>query len=120
MYEPDADVARWGLNLLDVDQLFSSSYYADSSHHDVDINHEQYCNDSLQDAKFSRLKNEERYSHTFQEELSQLALDNGTELISAEGDTWQVSTGFHDWSSTPISDCYDGKFSSTGRMMIIF
>ncbi|KAK1389528.1 Ovarian tumor, otubain [Heracleum sosnowskyi] len=34
MSEPDPDVARWGLHLLDVDQLFSSNYYGDTSHHD--------------------------------------------------------------------------------------
>lgn len=115
MCEPDSDVARWGLNLLDVDQLFSSSYYTDSSQHDVDINCEQYHNDSQQEAEFSSLETEDKYAHTLQEELSQLELDKGTEPSSAGGDTWQVSTGFQDWSSKPISNYDDGKSSPRDR-----
>ncbi|KAL1819548.1 hypothetical protein ACET3Z_014417 [Daucus carota] len=123
MCEPDSDVARWGLDLLDIDQLFSSSYYTDTSQHDVEINHENYSIDSQQDAESSSLHIEETYPHTLQEQLSQLALDKGTESYSAEGDPWPVSTGIQDWSSTyyddfirPSSSCsspedqsYDGE-----------
>lgn len=109
MCEPDSDVARWGLDLLDIDQLFSSSYYTDTSQHDVEINHENYSINSQQDAESSSLHIEETYPHTLQEQLSQLALDKGTESYRAEGDPWPVSTGIQDWSST----YYDGMSSSS-------
>ncbi|CAI9268064.1 unnamed protein product [Lactuca saligna] len=44
MCEPDSDVMKWGLHFLDVDQIFSSTYYGDSNQHDVNICHEQYNN----------------------------------------------------------------------------
>lgn len=111
MCEPDPDVARWGLNFLDVDQLFSSSYYGDTNQHDVDISHEPYVRDSHQDTVFSSVGNDVIVAHTLQEELSQMSLAEETELSNAVEDTWQASAGTQDWSGTPAGNYYDGESS---------
>lgn len=102
MSEPDPDVARWGLHLLDVDQLFSSNYYGDTSHHDVYISHEQYSRDYRNDMDTISIENDEIIAYTLQEELSQMSLAEGTEYSNA-GDTWQTGSATQDQSVTPWS-----------------
>lgn len=109
MSEPDPDVARWGLYLLDVDHLFSSNYYGDTSHHDVYISHEQYSRDNRNDMDTISIENDEIIAHTLQEELSQMSLAEGTEF-SNSGDTWQAFSATQDWSVTPWS-YYDSESS---------
>ncbi|XP_047316523.1 OVARIAN TUMOR DOMAIN-containing deubiquitinating enzyme 12-like [Impatiens glandulifera] len=71
MCEPDSEVARWGLNLLDVEQIFSSTYYGDNSQHDKHICPEQYSSrDTRVDAE-----NDEIIAHTLHEEFSQLTVE---------------------------------------------
>lgn len=110
MSEPDPDVARWGLHLLDVDQLFSSNYYGDTSHHDVYISREQYSGDNRNDMETISIENDEIIAYTLQEELSQMSLAEGTEYSNV-GDTWQAGSATQDQSVTPWTH-YDGEFSS--------
>lgn len=109
MCEPDPDVARWGLNFLDVDQLFSSTYYGDTNQHNVDITHEHYVRDSHQDTESNSVENDEIIAHTLQEELSHMSLEEETELSNTVENTWQASTDIQDWSSTATRNYYDAR-----------
>ncbi|CAH1442008.1 unnamed protein product [Lactuca virosa] len=64
MCEPDSDVVKWGLHFLDVDQIFSSTYYGDSNQHDVNICHEQYNNGDLSISDGNELSNPEEHLQT--------------------------------------------------------
>ncbi|KAM7526193.1 hypothetical protein LguiA_016095 [Lonicera macranthoides] len=98
MCDQDPDVVRWGLNFLDVDQIFSYSYYGDTNNVDIDISHEQYVRDSHHDAEFNSVENDEIIAHTLQEELSQLSVAEGTESSNAVEEHFQASTtSTQDW-----------------------
>lgn len=110
MSDPDPDVARWGLHLLDVDHLFSSNYYGDTSHHDVYISREQYSTDNHNDMDSISIENDEIIAHTLQEELTRMSLAERTEFSNAR-DNWQGFSATQDQSVTPWS-YHDSESSS--------
>ncbi|KAI3743437.1 hypothetical protein L1987_61146 [Smallanthus sonchifolius] len=103
MCEPDSDV-KWSLHFLDVDQIFSSTYYGDSNQHDVNICHEQYNGGSYQEYEFNDVKNDEMLAHSLQQELLDLSISNENELSN-------VSNHTRDWYGDPSSDNYYGDES---------
>lgn len=109
MCDQDPDVVRWGLDFLDVDQIFSSSYYGDTNNADVDISPEQYLRESHHDAEFNNVENDEIIAHTLQEELSQLSVAEGTESSNAVEEHFQASTTSNqDWYYPSTRNHYYG------------
>lgn len=106
MCEPDSDVVKWGLHFLDVDQIFSSTYYGDSNQHDVNICHEQYNNggNSYQENDFNNVQNDEMLAHSLQQELLDLSISDGNELSNPE-EHLQTSNDTQEWY-TPSPDNY--------------
>ncbi|KAK2999274.1 hypothetical protein RJ639_023469, partial [Escallonia herrerae] len=111
MYEPDSDVVRWGLNFLDVDQIFSSTYYGDNSQHDVDICREHYIRDNHHETEHSSTENDEILAHALQEELSHLSVVEEDESSHAVQEHLSAPTGTEDWCS-PTSNYYYGHEGS--------
>lgn len=104
MYEPESDVVRWGLNFLDVDQIFSYSYYGDYNH-DVNISREWYVGDNNANTEHNSIENDEIIAHTLQEEFSQLRMAEASESSHAEDRHLQASSASApDWTSQ-----YSGK-----------
>lgn len=97
MYEPESDAARWGLNFLDVDQIFSSSYYGDSNH-DVNISREWYVEDNNTETIHNNIENDEIIAHTLQEEFSRLSMQEASESSHADNEQIQeLSVSAPDW-----------------------
>ncbi|KAL8263281.1 hypothetical protein R6Q59_024639 [Mikania micrantha] len=108
MCEPDSDVVKWGLNFLDVDQIFSSTYYGDSHQHDVNICHEQYNGGSYQENELANVRNDEMLAHSLQQELLDLSIsdENESTNVSNQVDHLQTSPDIQDWYGGPSSDNY--------------
>ncbi|XP_076893389.1 OVARIAN TUMOR DOMAIN-containing deubiquitinating enzyme 12-like isoform X2 [Bidens hawaiensis] len=106
MCEPDADVLKWGLDILNVDQIFSSEYYGDSNQHNMNIYHDQYYGNSYQEVEFNNVKNDEMLAHSLQQELLDLSIsdDNEESVVSNQVDHLQTSNETHEWYGGPSSD----------------
>nr|GEW19768.1 OTU domain-containing protein-like [Tanacetum cinerariifolium] len=118
MCEPDSDVVRWGLNFLDVDQIFSSTYYGDSNQHDVNICHEQYNGGSYEENEFNDVKNDEMLAHSLQQELLDLSIEDENEL-SNPGEHLETSNDTRDWYGPPSDNYYygdDSRLQETDEM----
>ncbi|XP_059646859.1 OVARIAN TUMOR DOMAIN-containing deubiquitinating enzyme 10-like isoform X3 [Cornus florida] len=116
MHEPDSDIVRWGLNFLDVDQLFNPAYYGDSNHYDVNICREQYIGDGNYDTECSNVENDEVIAHTLQDELSQLSIAEGDESSHAMEEHLQASTVSRDyWPSPSTRNFYSGLEDGQGE-----
>ncbi|KAL4560500.1 hypothetical protein LXL04_032652 [Taraxacum kok-saghyz] len=116
MCEPDSDVVKWGLNILDVDQIFSSTYYGDSNQHDVSISHEQYNNGgTYQENEFNNnVENDELLAHSLQHELLDLSITDGNELSNPD-EYLQTSNDVQDWySPSPDNHYYEQTLVITG------
>ncbi|KAJ4979383.1 hypothetical protein NE237_010163 [Protea cynaroides] len=126
-HEPDPDVVRWGLHLLDGDLSQNSgycvtqhdtSYYAepyvrdhyDTKHsnaendeifahalHDTSYYAEQYVREDHYDTKHSNVENDEIIAHALQEELSQLAVAEASGASNAGEEHLQASILAQDW-----------------------
>ncbi|GJR03667.1 OTU domain-containing protein [Tanacetum coccineum] len=105
MCEPDSDVVRWGLNFLDVDQIFSSTYYGDSNQHDVNICHEQYNGGGYEDNEFNDVKNDEMLAHSLQQELLDLSIEDENE-VSNPVEHLDTSNDTRDWYGPPSDNYY--------------
>lgn len=110
MCEPDSDVVKWGLNFLDVDQIFSSTYYGDSNQQDVNISHEQYNGNTYHENEFNNVENDEMIAHSLQQELLDLSIEDEDE-VSNPVDGLQRSNDTQDWYNGPSTDnsYYYGK-----------
>ncbi|KAL6987381.1 hypothetical protein U1Q18_052578 [Sarracenia purpurea var. burkii] len=97
MYEPDSDVGRWGLQFLDIDQIFNCNYYGDNNQGNANINHEQYIGDTNYYTQPSNTENDEVIAHALQEELSQLTITEASESSRAEEPLNASSTTAPDW-----------------------
>ncbi|MFS7990184.1 putative ubiquitinyl hydrolase 1 [Helianthus anomalus] len=108
MCESNSDVVRWGLHYLDVDHIFSSTYYGDSNQHDVNICHEQYNGGSYQETELNDVKNDEMLAHSLQQELLDLSISDEDELsnVSNPVDHLQISNDTQVWYGRPSSDNY--------------
>ncbi|KAL1549422.1 OVARIAN TUMOR DOMAIN-containing deubiquitinating enzyme 12-like isoform X2 [Salvia divinorum] len=70
MHEPEPDAAPW--SFLNIDSIFSDSYYGDNTQHDVKICHEQY----IRDDQCVNTENDEIVAHSLlHEELSQWSIE---------------------------------------------
>ncbi|KAI3778318.1 hypothetical protein L2E82_07524 [Cichorium intybus] len=107
MCEPDSDVVKWVLNFLDVDQIFSSTYYGDSNQHDVNVCHEQYNNggSSYEENEFNNVQNDEMY------ELLDLSNTDGTELSNPD-EHLQTSNDTQHWYNPSPDNYYYGNLFS--------
>ncbi|KAG6430492.1 hypothetical protein SASPL_108561 [Salvia splendens] len=92
MHEPEPDAAPW--SFLNIDSIFSNSYYGDSTQHDVKICHEQY----IRDDQCVNTENDEIVAHSLlHEELSQLSIEEHP-VLSHSGEVYlQDSTVAPDW-----------------------
>ncbi|KAM0065622.1 putative ubiquitinyl hydrolase 1 [Helianthus debilis subsp. tardiflorus] len=108
MCESNSDVVRWGLHYLDVDHIFSSTYYGDSNQHDVNICHEQYNGGSYQETELNNVRNDEMLAHSLQQELLDLSISDEDELsnVSNPVDHLQICNDTQDWYGRPSSDNY--------------
>lgn len=104
MHEPEPDAAPW--SFLNINNIFSNSYYGDSTQHDVKICHEQY----IRDNQYVNTDNDEIVAHALlQEELSQLAIEEPPELSHSGQEYLQDSTVTPDWHNSS-SNYYTGIF----------
>ncbi|PWA81722.1 cysteine proteinases superfamily protein [Artemisia annua] len=118
MCEPDSDVVRWGLNFLDVDQIFSSTYYGDSNQHDVTICHEQYDGGSYEENEYNDVKNDEMLAHSLQQELLDLSIEDDHE-VSNPVEHLETSNDTRDWYGQPSDNYYygdDSRLQETDEM----
>lgn len=102
MHEPEPDAAPW--SFLNIDSIFSNSYYGDSTQHDVMICHEQY----IRDDPCVNTENDEIVAHSLlHEELSQLSIEEHP-VLSHSGEVYlQDSTVAPDWHDSS-SNYYAG------------
>ncbi|KAK9678468.1 hypothetical protein RND81_11G213400 [Saponaria officinalis] len=107
MTEPDQDVIRWGLNLLDVGPFFNSSYGCNCSqdcNHDGGIYHDQYMRGYSYDATCNSDNNyveSDVNAHNLQEEFSRFQVDDATQSRHAEPHHFQQSDASSDWLLPP-------------------
>jgi hypothetical protein len=114
MCEQDPDVLKWGLNFLDVDQMFSSSYYVDTNNTDIHISEEQYLRDSQHDIEFNNVENDEIIAHTLQEELSRLSVAE-TESSQVVEQQFQASKNIDDWYHPSTRNHYYDETDDVGH-----
>ncbi|KAL7248075.1 hypothetical protein ACSBR2_002892 [Camellia fascicularis] len=109
MYEPDSDAVRWGLNFLDVDHIFSSTYYGDNNQGDVNIWREQYIGDDNYNTDCNNVENDETIAHALQEEYSQLTIAEASESSHPKEEHLKVSsTTAPDWLNRSSRNYYSG------------
>ncbi|XP_024983779.1 uncharacterized protein LOC112519762 isoform X3 [Cynara cardunculus var. scolymus] len=107
MCEPDSDVVKWGLHFLDVDQIFSSTYYGDSNQQDMNICHEQYNGGGYQENEFNNVENDEMLAHSLQQELLDFSITDENEPSNVVQDHLQVSNPVeHLQTSSDTQDWY--------------
>lgn len=99
--EPEYDAARGVLSFLDVDQLFSSNYYGDSTQHDIEICHEQYSTENPYHPSYCNVDNDEVIAHALQEEWSELYITEDAQSSHADDQYLQASTGVQHWHGSP-------------------
>lgn len=107
--EPEYDAARGVLSFLDVDQLFSSNYYGDSTQHDIEICHEQYSTENPYHPSYCNVDNDEVIAHALQEEWSELCITEDAQSSHADDQYLQASTGVQLWHGSP-REYYAGIF----------
>ncbi|XP_074304763.1 OVARIAN TUMOR DOMAIN-containing deubiquitinating enzyme 12-like [Silene latifolia] len=102
--EPDQDVIRWGLNLLDVGSYFTSSYGCDGSqdcNQDGRIYHDQYMTgynfDTSCNSNCSYAKNEAVSAHDLQEEFSRFQVEDAVQTAHGDPHHFQQSDFSTDW-----------------------
>ncbi|CAL5389468.1 unnamed protein product [Camellia sinensis] len=109
MYEPDSDAVRWGFNFLDVDHIFSSTYYGDNNQGDVNIWREQYIGDDNYNTDCNSVENDETIAHALQEEYSQLTIAEASESSHPKEEHLKVSsTTAPDWLNPSSRNYYSG------------
>ncbi|KAL8516641.1 hypothetical protein ACS0TY_015052 [Phlomoides rotata] len=104
MHEPEPDAAQW--SFFNIDNIFSNSYYGDSTQHDVNICHEQY----IRDDHCVSVDDDEIIAHALmQEELSRLSISESPEFFSHSGEGLQDSAAVQDShnSSSQESDLHE-------------
>ncbi|XP_052172570.1 OVARIAN TUMOR DOMAIN-containing deubiquitinating enzyme 12-like isoform X2 [Diospyros lotus] len=107
MCEPDSDVAQWGLRLLDVDQLFSSTYFGDNNQSGGNISREQY----IQENNYSTdcgIENDETIAIALQEEYSKLSIAEESETPHTEEHLQASSITAPEWVTPSIGNYYPG------------
>ncbi|PIA32999.1 hypothetical protein AQUCO_04200028v1 [Aquilegia coerulea] len=106
IHEPDPDVMRWGLHLLDGDPYFSSTYCGSSTqqmpnyyseHYPSEDRHEHYVDEGHQGFERSNVENDEMIAHALQEELSQLAVAELSGSANSGEEHLQASILAQDW-----------------------
>lgn len=96
-YEPDPDVVRWGLHLLDVCCVSSNAGSANSvTWYDADLSQVGYVREGYYENHESSVENDEIIAHALQEELSHIAAAEASGLTKA-GDYLQASILAQDW-----------------------
>lgn len=104
MHEPEPDAPQW--SFFNIDNIFSNSYYGDSTQHDVKISHEQY----IRDDHCLSIDDDETIAHSLlQEELSRLSISESPELLSHSGEGLQDSAVVPDWHNSS-SNYFLGMF----------
>lgn len=100
MSEPESDVVRWGLNILEADPLFNSYYFGDNNQGEVYVYNQWHNGYNNPDTGCSNVENDEIIAHALQEEFSQLTISEEQHLqVSSDTAT--------DWRSS--TNCYSGK-----------
>ncbi|KAL9245840.1 hypothetical protein vseg_019444 [Gypsophila vaccaria] len=98
--EPDQDVIRWGLNLLDIGPLFNSSYGCDCNH-DGSIYHDQYMREYNYNATCNSdcnyVERDAVSAHNLQEEFSRFQVDDAAQSTHEEPHHFQHSDVSPDW-----------------------
>lgn len=73
MHEPDPDVLRWGLHLLDVCSLTNDSSEEIVTCYDKDFSQVEYVKEGYCESAHSTQENDEMIARAYQEELSRIA-----------------------------------------------
>lgn len=113
-YDQDPDVLRWGLNLLELGEQFSTNTYCSTSspqnsgYYDGEYERESHY-DSLQ----SNVESDEMLAHALQEELSHLAVAEASGTSNVDREHMQASILAQDWFGPTPSTHSSGMRKST-------
>uniref|UniRef100_A0A7C9D9M6 ubiquitinyl hydrolase 1 n=1 Tax=Opuntia streptacantha TaxID=393608 RepID=A0A7C9D9M6_OPUST len=103
--EQDPDVIKWGLNLLDFDSLFNSSYGCDYNQDDGNTYHGRYTRDynyiTECNSDCNYVENDAMIAHTLQEEFSRLAVGDAAQSSHVEAEHFHLSNVSSDWRAPP-------------------
>eukprot|EP01018_Ginkgo_biloba_P032507 Gb_20684 [translate_table: standard] len=97
-YEPDQDVVRWGLHLLDGDSFSNTGYQINATQlNDATLYEGIHAKESQLPREPSNVENDEIIAHALQEELSHLAAVEASGTSQTTEDHVQASILAQDW-----------------------
>ncbi|XP_072985604.1 OVARIAN TUMOR DOMAIN-containing deubiquitinating enzyme 12-like isoform X1 [Typha latifolia] len=103
MREPDPDVLRWGLHLLQGDPCADSTEYGNSSQIDASACDEAYISEISYRTDRSIVENDEIIAHALQEEFSQVAVAESSGPSHADEQHLHASVLTQDWSMNSLN-----------------
>ena len=122
--EQDPDVIKWGLNLLDFDSLFNSSYGCDYNQDDGNTYHGRYMRDYNYNTECNSdcnyVENDAMIAHTLQEEFSRLAVGDAAQSSHVEAEHFHSSNVSSDWRAPPSPNYCPGKIFIIWFRLFVF
>lgn len=99
MYEPDPDMVRWGLHLLDVCSLTNNISQETVTCYDNDFSRVEYVKEGYCEPIHSPVENDEMIARAYQEELSRLAASEALRSSDGHEEHQQELILGQDWNS---------------------
>lgn len=97
MHEPDPDVLRWGLHLLDVCSLTNDSSEEIVTCYDPDYSKVEYVKEGYCESVHSAEDNDEMIARAYQEELSRIAASEVSNSSHGNEENQQKLVLAQDW-----------------------
>ncbi|XP_031483537.1 OVARIAN TUMOR DOMAIN-containing deubiquitinating enzyme 12-like isoform X2 [Nymphaea colorata] len=97
--EPDSDVVRWGLHLLDAgdNHLYDSAYYASATQNEPTCYNEEFPRGDQFGNQYCNVENDEVIAYTLQEEFRRLAVAEASGSGHSDEEHQQASILAQDW-----------------------
>lgn len=109
MHDQDPNLVRWGLHqLLDVCSISNAGSCGCVTQYDPDLSSVEHVREGYVEAEQPSVKNDEMIAHAFQEELSQLALEEASGASTSGIEQLQASVLTQDWLA-PSKRCSDAE-----------
>ncbi|KAF3630996.1 putative OTU domain-containing protein-like isoform X2 [Capsicum annuum] len=97
VYEPDPDVVRWNLHLIDVCGINNGGSLGTVTHYDKDFSHLGYVQEGYSEPTHVNVENDEIIAHALQEELSRLSLEESLGSSHTDEEHRKTSVLAQDW-----------------------
>lgn len=108
-YDQDPDILRWGLNLLEIGEPFSTNTYSTTSTpQNSGYYIGEYERESHYDSMESKVESDEMLAHALQEEYSNLAVAEASGASIVDGQHMQASILEQAWSGPTPSNHSSG------------